>query len=213
MNIELIAKCSAIFPLTALAYCYIYPILIDFNQITKTHCNTKNFLPSVSAAISYSPMTSIFWFLLILIHTPFRFMLAKCLNETYKKLFARKYTSMYLASSGHYEYKKYLKLRKNIYFAYQINKIEIIGLFILSTFTSNANYEMHKLGFITYLICASIFKILICSIEYRLMTENMPNCFHERKKLALIFANSFFLAIIFFMVHNAECMDFGNYFI
>ena len=140
MNIEFIVICSTLCPLIALAYCFTYPILVDFKHITNTHCNTKNFLPSVSATISYSPMTSVLWFLLILIHTPFRFKLAKYLNETYKKLFARKYTSDYLVSKDIIEYKNFKLVRKQIFYAYQVNKIEIIGLFILSTCTSDANY-------------------------------------------------------------------------
>ena len=40
----------------------------------------------MSAAIGYDAYTNIVWFVLILTHAPFRFKLAKALNETYKTL-------------------------------------------------------------------------------------------------------------------------------
>lgn len=140
MNIELIALISTVLPVFALSFCYLYPLLADYETINRTHCNARNFLPSVSAAISYSPQTSILWFFLILAHTPFRFKLAKCLNETYKKLFARIYTSEFLSTQSMEEYKNFLKFRKMMYISHLVNKIEIIGLLVLSTFTSMSNY-------------------------------------------------------------------------
>lgn len=142
MKIEFVVACSTLCPLIALAFCYIYPILSDFNQINKTHCNVYNFLPSVSATISYNPLTSFFWFALILIHTPFRFILARYLNDFYRSQFSRSLPNDFIPFSYKSEYLKFVSIRKRVFYAYQINKIEIIGLFILSMFTSNSNYGM-----------------------------------------------------------------------
>lgn len=100
----------------------------------------RNFLPSLSAAISYSPQTAVIWFLCILFHTPFRFLLAKRLNEAFKRLFAKVYTSEYLSTRNNQEYKEFLTIRRILFFAYQFNKLEIVGLLLLSIFTSKSNF-------------------------------------------------------------------------
>lgn len=142
MKVEFVVACSTICPLIALAFCYIYPILSDFNQINKTHCNVYNFLPSVSATISYNPLTSFFWFALILVHTPFRLILARYLHDFYKSQLTRNLSEEFVPFSYKTEYLEYSSIRKRVYYAYQINKIEIIGLFVLSLFTSKSNYGM-----------------------------------------------------------------------
>lgn len=198
MKAEFVVACATACPLIALAFCYIYPILVDFKHINKTHCNVYNFLPSVSATISYNPLTSLFWFILILIHTPFRFILAKYLHEFYKNQFSHKISEDYVPFVNKTDYLRLSSVRRRAFYAYQINKIEIIGLFILSMFTSNSNYgliidffwfffliffkDMHKLGFCTYLISATFFKILVLSIESKLKMEKLVNFIFQNFK-------------------------------
>ena len=97
----------------------------------------------MSAAIGYDAYTNIVWFILILTHAPFRFKLAKALNETYKTLFKSFKSSKLLTGSEENKYANFnrqLKSMNIFYLSHLFNKIEIIGLIILTIFTSNSSY-------------------------------------------------------------------------
>ena len=105
-----------------------------------------NVLPSVSAAISYDGFTNIVWFIFILTHAPFRFKLAKTLHETYKTLFKSIKTSNLLINNEeatkYSNFNRQLNSMRIFYFSHLFNKIEIIGLIMLTIFTSNSSYGM-----------------------------------------------------------------------
>lgn len=118
----------------------------------------KNLLPSVSSAISFDGRTTLFWLLCILLHSPFRFMLAKRLNFAYKNYFAKIYKAEYLANLNFADYKSVLRMRNFTYFSLQVNRIEIAGLIILSLFPSHGIF-----GKIIYFFL-SLFKISLTYI-------------------------------------------------
>ncbi len=110
--------------------------MIFFQQV-------PNVLPSVSAAIGYDSCTNIVWFIFILTHAPFRFKLAKALDDTYKNLFKSFKSSKLLAGNEENKYSNFnrqLKSMNVFYFSHLFNKIEITGLIILTIFTSNSSY-------------------------------------------------------------------------
>jgi hypothetical protein len=101
-------------------------------------------LPSVSAAIGFNFQTSTIWFLLIFIHTPFRFIIARQLHQGYKKYISKLFESQYVLSLTRAETLKLKRLRQFVTIAYLINQLEILGLLILSTFTSSTSYGIEK---------------------------------------------------------------------
>lgn len=150
-------------------------------------------MPSVSAAIGYSFRTAFFWLICIMIHAPFRFKVAKLINKSYEKSIVYAYSS-----DNIYKMRKSDTsidcLKQLIRLAYHSNRCEIVGLIILSTFTSNSNYgkyynllfiakykisclkiDLHKLGFSMYLISALLYSILVCYLENCLKRKNMVN--------------------------------------
>ena len=111
-------------------------------------------MPSVSAAIGYDGFTNIIWFLFIIAHAPFRFKIAKTLNETYKALFKSFKNNSKLLTDNEQKYSNsQLKYMKIFYFSHLFNKIEIIGLLILTIFSSNTSYgNILFLGEVTFSI-------------------------------------------------------------
>jgi hypothetical protein len=187
----------------------------------------------VSAAIGYSSHTFAVWCLFIVVHCPFRFQLARSLNNTYKLLLAQIFTPNHLASLSHEEFGRFVRIRRCLYASYALNRIEIIGLLILSIFNSNFNFgkwyyccffylkdsianssldmclEMHKLGFVIYLICGASFKVLVCIVELRLKSENSLNQYVARKRLAVIFISCFVVCMFLYEWHNSTCQSYG----
>ncbi len=97
-------------------------------------------LPSVSAAISYTPFTSFVWFVCIALHTPLRFILARRVYQTYKRIFAGVFEPENLARMSQEDVKYFALLRKLSFLAFQFNLAEVMGLLILSIFTSMTNF-------------------------------------------------------------------------
>ncbi len=131
---------SGILPTVALFYVIAVPLLTDFESITRTHCyRAKNFLPSVSAAIGYNFSTILIWFTLISLHTPFRFKLANQINSCYRVILEKMLTQPFEDMSVP-ELIKYKRLIRCVRYSHWFNRLEIIGLLLLSVFSSNGNY-------------------------------------------------------------------------
>jgi hypothetical protein len=132
---------SCFLPAFALFFCVVYPLVTNFDNVTATHCaDIINILPSVSAAIGNSGTTVLMWLIIILMHTPARFKLARRLNKTYKTIFAQIYTPEYIISLKKNELKRFYRIKYFTKLSYCCNKFEIYGLIILTLFTSNSNY-------------------------------------------------------------------------
>lgn len=99
-----------------------------------------NVLPSVSAAIGFSFETAYFWLVCILIHTPFRFKIASQANKSYERSLQAAYGPDSFYKLEKKDSNEYDLLRRLACLAYLLNRSEIIGLIILSIFTSNGNY-------------------------------------------------------------------------
>lgn len=200
---------SGVLPSFALSYVYLIPLLYDFQAVTRTHCRgTKNVLPSVSAAIGYSEQTSFLWFVCIALHTPFRFKLAKLLNGVYKKILAQVYDADFLLGLSLQELRQFKKVERMTKVSYWLNAFEVTGLLVLSIYTSSSNYEMHRNGFLMYLIGSAGFTICTCTIEKDLRKKNMFNSYKIRLYIGIIYFISLFASLIFYNWHNMYCSDY-----
>lgn len=109
-------------PLFAFFFCVTYSVLFHFTSATYTHCQVKNVLPSISAAIgNFSPQREI-WQIAILLHSFPRFYVVYLYYFYHqKKLYPRDY---YLGSM-----------------ACLFSVIENLALLILSFWTSSQYYR------------------------------------------------------------------------
>lgn len=208
MNNKVLVSLASFFPIFALSYVFIYPLYIDFDIITDTHCHNANVLPSVSAAISYTSLTALVWLFCIALHTPLRVLLARRVFHVYKRIFGQIFEPEKLAKLTQNEVKYFVRLRRGVLFAYQFNLTEIAGLLVLSIFPSMTSFEWHKAGFGIFLISSAIFTILILLIEKQLDRHKLPNCYALKKRLAQSYFLSFLLAIITYYWHNAYCTNY-----
>lgn len=140
-NINFVVLNSLIVPIGSLTFCYLYAFFSDFERVNSYRCGAKNFLPSISTIIGFSHLTYSIWLFTVIYQIPFRILLTKHMNFTYKKIIAKKFTCTYLASISENKYKSFILLKKCLYLAYIMNNIEILGIILASVFSSSFNFS------------------------------------------------------------------------
>ncbi|XP_051168694.1 post-GPI attachment to proteins factor 2-like isoform X2 [Leptopilina boulardi] len=177
-------------PFFAFIFCVIWSIIYNFEHSTSTHCQVYNFLPSVSAAIGhYKPQKNV-WKGAIALQAFVRALIFLMYYRFYKE-----------------KIHKWANGISNL--ALVTYALENISLVALSFWSSNENYAIHKLSFITFLIM-SLFHMFL---TYYIMTKcrNVSKDISDTTSIkwkyrSMIFnITSIFLACYFFYRHNTFC--------
>ncbi|XP_012274285.1 post-GPI attachment to proteins factor 2 [Orussus abietinus] len=185
-----VAWFTVLLPFSAFTFCVIWSILYNFELSTYTHCKVYNFLPSVSAAIGhYRPQ-----------------------KDVWKAAVAVQAVIRVLVLIMYYEYYKgnvYHWARGICNFALTTYAIENTSLVTLSFWSSNENYALHKLSFITFLITSLVYMFLTwyitknCQNISKTSDEEVSHKWKYRLMLANI--SAIFAACYFFYRHNTFC--------
>lgn len=178
-------------PLFSFIFCVIWSVIYYFERSTSTHCDVRNYLPSISAAIgNYEPQRFI-WQLSICLHIIPRFIIARMYFKHYIDIIR-------------------INRRSIIYLLYYTNLIENIALLILSLWTSSEHYEIHKVSFIIFIIMSEIYMIISYFLNKNGRKLQILNHIEEKsikykKYLCIINITAFSFAGYFFMRHNTYC--------
>lgn len=177
-------------PLGAFTFCVLWSVIFDFERSTFTHCDVRNYLPSISAAIgSYNP-PKLVWRLAICLHLPPRLAMCKMYLEYYKDAIR-------------------MNRRTFAYIACGLNVIENFALLSLSLWTSADDYDLHRNAFITFIVCSEFYmlisyflnkngrKLALLAIEEKSL--------RYKRNLFIINLISFLLAGYCFLRHNDLC--------
>lgn len=190
-----IAICAISLALGAFLFCIFWSVIFDFERSTFTHCDVRNYLPSISAAIgNYEPQKMV-WRMSIVFHLPFRLAVAHIYMKYYKE-----------------HIRKNRRLFANV--AVSLNVIENFALLSLSLWTSSDSYDMHRNAFCTFIASSELYML----ISYFLNKNGRKQALTEREekstryKLYLFLTNlvAFALAGYFFLRHNSQCEPGGK---
>lgn len=88
----------------------------------------------MSGTIGYSHKTTLIWLVFILSHAPLRFLGAKFMRDSYRKLYDKAYEYKSLKTKSIKEKRRFFTFRKIIWLAYFVNNLEIIALCFLAVF-------------------------------------------------------------------------------
>ncbi|KAG0703003.1 Post-GPI attachment to proteins factor 2 [Chionoecetes opilio] len=132
-------------PLGAFLTCIYLSLRHNFDLSTATHCGVPNYLPSISSAIGEFVPQRYIWRFAIAIHSAPRFLMA----------------SMYYNFMNRNAAKVLCCL----------NVVENVGLISLSFVSSKENYDIHKVSFITFMVCSELYMVLTCL----LLKDNTQN--------------------------------------
>ena len=69
-TIETLIVVSEKLPLFGLTFCVIWSIIFDFEEATKTHCEVKNFAPSISSSLSFLTQKYVWQVVIALLMVP-----------------------------------------------------------------------------------------------------------------------------------------------
>uniref|UniRef100_A0A1I8EXU9 Zf-LYAR domain-containing protein n=2 Tax=Wuchereria bancrofti TaxID=6293 RepID=A0A1I8EXU9_WUCBA len=183
-------------PLTALFLCISLALALHLDESTRTHCGVVNYLPSISAAVaSFSPERYI-WRFFIALHSAPRIVAALA----YKNLLL---TSPLRPLND----RTWFELSCQI--ACFLNIAETLFLLLLTTASSVENYVVHKVSFLGFALCSTMYMLVATSLfQYsgRRRTSSLgEKSFQYKVLMCSISILSLLLAVYFFERHNTYC--------
>ncbi|GFR06002.1 post-GPI attachment to proteins factor 2 [Trichonephila clavata] len=187
-----LALYTVLLPLASFVFCVLWSVLFHFERATFTHCQVRNYLPSISAAIgSFSPQRYI-WQICVAIHSAPRYLVV-----------GMYYTHLcdILLTGALWNYLALL--------IFLLQATEVTSLLGLTFVSSSENFHVHELCFITFMVSALSNMLLL----YLTMKHGTKHRLTVQERLSLkykfIFGmvniTSFFLAVYFYFRHNWYC--------
>ncbi|KAM9450595.1 post-GPI attachment to proteins factor 2 [Clarias gariepinus] len=178
-------------PFLGLVIGVVVSILYNYNEATYTHCQVNNYLPSISAAINLTPQRYI-WRFCIGLHSGSRFLTAATYFNFYNLRFARQIIEKLLSA-----------------FTLLCAVTENTSLLLLTYVSSTENYNVHKYGFITFIVSSVLHMMSTCRLWYVIMkytisTEEMTS-YRFKSRLFLLNIVLTLAAGYFFRRHNKYC--------
>ncbi|XP_028322429.1 post-GPI attachment to proteins factor 2-like isoform X2 [Gouania willdenowi] len=183
---------TLLLPLVGLIVCLFISICFHFKESTYTHCQVANALPSISAAISLTPQRYI-WRGCVGLHSAPRFLF----SFMYFSLYQRRLQGALLRLLG--------------LMVLLCSLMENSGLLLLTYVASTENYELHKKGFIVFVLTSALYMLLTVGLCYIIQRKYVSLTGHELKsyrwKLRLFLFNisCCLAAAYFFRRHNQHC--------
>ncbi|EDO47130.1 predicted protein [Nematostella vectensis] len=182
-------------PFGSFVICILLSIFLHWDQVTKTHCNVPNYVPSISAATGdFSPEKYI-WRIGIAYHSLLR-MVFPFVNYNFYK-----YKASSNIKSKWFPWLNFLNACVTV--------VENLALVLLTYVSSSENYSVHEASFITFQVSAMVYMLTNCII-FRWTLSSLPT--HQesvsmRWKVICLLLNysSFAMAVYFFFRHNWYC--------
>ena len=177
-------------PFGAFIICILYSYLFNFKASTKTHCNVFNFAPSISASISVFRPQNYIWRICLAIHSGPR---------------------LYLTRIYYYYYRNGLRgrFRTLVKWTHGLNVLENLFLLLLSFAPSKGEFLLHKIGFIGFLICSSLYLSLSYLIVKKFWWASRNNNEHYsvwlKEKILITNLSAILLAMYLYYRHNKYC--------
>lgn len=192
-------------PLLAFFSCIILSVLRNFDDVTATHCQVQNYLPSISTAVGTNFPQKYIWRIGIALHCTPRFLVSLMY---YKQL------------QNSFPVNSWWQTSVSAIFLFQ--NLEIISLVGLSYISSTEDFPVHQKLFVTFVISALLSMSLLYALYayavnnrlYGLLTNGRnSNCLSRlekksvRFKFTLLNVNfaAFCLSVYFYLRHNWYC--------
>jgi len=191
-----LATVSVSLPLFGFAFCVIWSFIFEFENSTKTHCEVYNFAPSISASIgSFLPQKYV-WQVAIALHIVPRF------------LFLWMYKQFYYIRIKPLSNKVKWLIRTTLSF----NFIELVSLLGLTLVSSQEDFDVHKVCFVTFGISGLIYFVLTCILwsycGVALETNEEIKSFKIKKSMLKLYFGFGILMSYLYYRHNEYCEDY-----
>ena len=179
LSLRFLSFITFLLPISALSFCLVWSIIIDYDKATYTHCEVTEILPSISAVIGgFSPQKFVWSLSIALVAGP-RFIFSKIYQN---------YLLNYCPS----------KIRA-VNFNYLLNTVEILSLMTLSFVPSAELFLVHAVAFTMFLVTSLISMALV---TYYIKDSRKQRLKRTLVKLTLL---CILLATYFYRRHNDLC--------
>jgi len=177
--LRLLSHVTIFLPVFALFFCIVLSMIVDYEKATYTHCEVKEFLPSISAVIGGFNPQKFIWSISIAIITGPRLIIAK-LNQNYLLDHCPSKIS-------------------SVRFNYFLNNVEILSLMTLSFVPSSEIFIIHASAFSTFIVTSLISMILVTYYLKDIRKQRLKRTVFKLSLLCIV------LATYFYRRHNELC--------
>lgn len=189
----LLLKVEIFLPLFGFFFSVFWSFFFNFEKTTWTHCEVKNYLPSISAAFNYPP-SSYVWRICISFHASMRL-----LNVFVYYHHNRRNISTNIQVS---RCQSQLAL-----LAALANFLEIICLVALTSISSSDNKNLHVISFSSFVFFFVVYSSVTCLLHSGMQKESEGQIIAWKWKKVSWITNmtSLLLAAYFYQRHNKYC--------
>ncbi|KAL7062417.1 hypothetical protein AAHC03_01157 [Spirometra sp. Aus1] len=122
---------------------------------------------------------------------------------------------MFLHTAYHYRVSdllassNFIKEQFSLRFHYCIHFTEILGLFLLTVFSSTENFPVHRNSFALFVSSSLLYGISDLYLLWRVVSlrtfSSSVRSLHQKRWIYVVMFISVFLAIFFYLLHSATC--------
>ncbi|PAA57265.1 hypothetical protein BOX15_Mlig013600g1 [Macrostomum lignano] len=194
-SVSQVSALSVVLPASALAICVTYSVAYHSDHSLATHCQTANYLPSISAAVGETSPEKQIWSLFLTVSCALRLILAMAYYQEIRGRLRRDQDCC--LTGGHFA----------------VNCLELAALFGLSVVSSSDNFPIHRNCFAIFLISSSVYMLLHLRVCCRLRSRQKltdrqlisTRSFYIKLISFGVYCLSTALAVYFYMRHQALC--------
>lgn len=182
---------TVMLPFGGLLICLTVALLYHYEDATYTHCKVKNYLPSISAAISRVPERYI-WRGFIGLHSAPRYLISVAYFNFYHRHFSKCLRELLLSA-----------------LTLLLSLTENTGLLVLTYVGSTETYSIHKYGFITFIATSLLHMLITVKLWYEIQKQSLTTeevtSYRWKLRLFLFNIGCCACAAYFFRRHNKFC--------
>lgn len=182
---------TVMLPFGGLLLCLAVSFLYHYDEATYTHCEVRNYLPSISAAISRVPERYI-WRGFIGLHSAPRYLIAFAYFSLYQRHFRGRWLELLQGA-----------------LTLLLNLIENTGLLVLTYVGSTETYNIHKYGFIAFIGSSLVHMLSTVRLWYVIQRHSLHSeevtSYRWKLRIFLFNISCCGAAGYFFRRHNKFC--------
>lgn len=182
---------TVMLPFGGLLICLTLSLIYHYEDAIYTHCKVKNYLPSISSAISRVPERYI-WRGFIGLHSAPRYLICVAYFNFYHRHFSKRLPELLLSV-----------------LTLLLSLTENTGLLVLTYVGSTEAYSIHKYGFITFIATSMLHMLFTVRLWFKIQRQSLSTeevtSYRWKLRLFLFNISCCACAAYFFRRHNKFC--------
>ncbi|XP_033834966.1 post-GPI attachment to proteins factor 2 [Periophthalmus magnuspinnatus] len=182
---------TVLLPFGGLLICLAVTLMYHYSDATYTHCEVRNYLPSISSAISRVPERYI-WRGFIGLHSAPRYLVSAAYFSFYHRHFHNRMLELLLSG-----------------LTLLLSLTENTGLLVLTYVGSTETYKIHKYGFITFIGSSLLHMLTTLRLWFVIQRHSLHSeevtSYRWKRRLFLFNIICCVCAFYFFRRHNEFC--------